>query len=184
MDFLRPPLLRLRVKLGVGRIAAGQLNYKGKSTDTIIQMRLISLIVPSIFWLAQIPPSDTQFHQLKQTLEGYDFQVLIKVPPIQGAYGLFNRDSRTIWINPIVFDLNIAMPTLIHESVHAAQWCAGNGEMTALGLDIQPISQARPFFRRYHDINRQDLEREAYAVQTQPNSLALALSLLDQHCQS
>ncbi|MGK7944458.1 MAG: hypothetical protein AB4058_08305 [Microcystaceae cyanobacterium] len=146
-------------------------------------MRLISLITPSLFLLAQISPPSPQFNQLKQTLEDYNFQVLIEVPPLQGAYGLFNRNSRTIWINPIVFDLNIAMPTLIHESVHAAQWCAGKGEMATLGLDLQPMNQARPFFQRYHDIERKDLEREAYTVQTQPNSLELAISLLDQHCQ-
>jgi hypothetical protein len=146
-------------------------------------MRLFSLILLSILWMAQITPSDAQFDQLKQTLEEYNFQVLIKVPPTKGAYGLFNRNSRTIWINPIVFDLNIAMPTLIHEAVHAAQFCAGKGEMAALNLEIQPMNQARPFFQRYHDIDRQDLEREAYAVQTQPNSFELALSLLHQHCQ-
>jgi hypothetical protein len=56
------------------------------------------------------------------------------------------------------------------------------GKLTTLGLDIQPINYARPFFLRYADVHRQDLEREAYAVQTQPNSFELATSLLQQNC--
>jgi hypothetical protein len=51
-----------------------------------------------------------------------------------------------------------------------------------LGLEIQPINYARPFFKLYTDVKRQDLEIEAYAVQTQPNSFELAVSLLQQHC--
>ena len=45
------------------------------------------------------------------------------------------------------------------------------------------MNQARPFFQGYRDIHRKDLEREAYTVQTQPNSFELALSLLKENCQ-
>ena len=54
--------------------------------------------------------------------------------------------------------------------------------MKTLGLAIEPMNQARPFFQRYPDIHRKDLEREAYTVQTQPNRFELALSLLKKYC--
>jgi hypothetical protein len=34
----------------------------------------------------------------------------------------------------------------------------------------------------YGDINRQDLEREAFAIQTQPNRFELIASLLKSYC--
>ena len=52
----------------------------------------------------------------------------------------------------------------------------------ALGLKIQPIKNARRLFLRYKDTHRQDLEREAYAVQTQSNSFELATNLLNKYC--
>lgn len=142
----------------------------------------LSLLFSSLLCITPIHAESDSFQRLKKELERYNFKVILQIPPYQGAYGLLNADSRTIWINPVVFDLNIANPTLIHEAVHAAQLCAGKGKMEALGLEIQPINQARLFFQRYTDINRQDLEREAYAVQTQPDNLELALSLLEKHC--
>ncbi|MDJ0509592.1 MAG: hypothetical protein QNJ64_10110 [Crocosphaera sp.] len=124
-----------------------------------------------------------QFNRLKNELEKAGFEVIVALPPKRGAYGLLQVSNRKIWINPVVFDLHIALPTIIHESVHASQVCAGKGEITTLGLTLEPINQARPFFQHYRDLHRQDLEREAYTVQTQPNSFELALSLLRQHCQ-
>ena len=133
--------------------------------------------------IAQNSEKTEQFNQLKQELETAGFEVILALPPIRGAYGLLEVNTKKIWINPVTFDLNIALPTLIHESVHASQVCAGNGEIQVLGLTLKPINQARPFFQGYTDTHRRDLEREAYTVQTQPNSFELALSLLRQHCQ-
>lgn len=127
------------------------------------------------------PPQ--KFLELRNKLQNYGFEVIIKLPPKRGAYGLFKVSEKKIWINPVVFDLNIANPTLIHESVHAAQFCAGKGKMKTLRLKIQPIRPARRLFLRYSNIHRQDLEREAYAVQTQPNRFQIATNLLDKHCQ-
>lgn len=132
--------------------------------------------------IAQTSEINAQFTTLKRELEAAGFEVILALPPQRGAYGLLEVTTKKIWINPVVFDLNIALPTIIHESVHAAQVCAGNGQITSLALAIEPINHARPFFQRYHDIYRQDLEREAYAVQTQPNRFELALSLLKKHC--
>ncbi|MGL5872281.1 MAG: hypothetical protein ACRC2R_07915 [Xenococcaceae cyanobacterium] len=157
---------------------------------------LESFLLSSSILISQLSTPDRKFLYLKDRLEKYGFQVVIKLPPaynssqqksgynppVQRAYGLLESESKTIWINPVVFELQIGTQTLIHESVHAAQVCAGKGKIKTLGLNIQPIQDARPFFQRYSDVGRQDLEREAYAVQTQPNSFELVTSLLEQHC--
>ena len=132
--------------------------------------------------IAQIQKPPQEFLELKRQLEKHGFEVIIELPPKRGSYGLLRVTNKKIWINPVVFDLQIANPTLIHESVHAAQLCVGKGRMKTLGLDIQPIQAARRLFLRYTNIHRQNLEREAYAVQTQPNSFELATTLLQKHC--
>ena len=141
-----------------------------------------TLLLNSFLLLSQVHAPDPQFTDLKNKLQKFGFQVIIQLPPKRGAYGLLQPNTKKIWINPVVFELNIGTKTLIHEAVHAAQVCAGKGKIKTLGLNIQPINYARPFFMRYSDIHRQDLEREAYAVQTQPNSFKLAISLLEEYC--
>ena len=142
---------------------------------------MLEFILLSVL-LTQSPPVERQFLDLKNRLEKADFQVIIKLPPRRGAYGLLEETSKRIWINPVVFELQIATQTLIHEAVHAAQVCKGKGKIRVLGLDIQPINYARPFFMHYTSVHKQDLEREAYAVQTQHNNFELAVSLLQKYC--
>ncbi|MGD1874708.1 MAG: hypothetical protein ACFB02_16840 [Mastigocoleus sp.] len=143
-------------------------------------MLKIAILYSSLL-IAQVQKPPQQFLELKNQLETYGFEVKIELPPKRGAYGSLRTDKK-IWINPVVFDLQIATPTIIHESVHAAQLCAGKGKMKTLGLKIQPMKAARRLFLRYKNTHRQDLEREAYAVQTQPNSFELATNLLQKHC--
>ena len=126
---------------------------------------------------------EPEFNQLRQILENYGFEVRLELPPIQGAYGLLRHDSKTIWINPVVFDLGLAQPTLVHEAVHAAQSCAGEQNLQTLGLDIPPPKITKPFFFRYHS-HRRELEAEAYTIQVQPNRTELAIELLDRYCSS
>jgi hypothetical protein len=155
------------------------------------------LLVSSIIFISQVPNAEPEFNQLKMQLESYGFEVNIALPPdfnlpkqqgslrrtVSKPYGMLHPKTKSIWINPIVFELGISKATLIHETVHAAQYCAGNGNIKAIALDIEPIPQALPYFKRYVNTQRQDLEREAYTVQSQPNSYELARSLLDKHCQ-
>ncbi|WP_392533600.1 hypothetical protein [Nostoc sp. C117] len=141
-----------------------------------------TFLLNSFLLLSQVPKPEQQFTDLRNKLQQFGFQVIIQLPPKRGAYGLLQPNTKKIWINPVVFELNIGTQTLIHEAVHAAQVCAGKGKIQTLGLNIQPINYARPFFMRYTDVHRQDLEREAYAVQTQPNNFKLAISLLQEHC--
>lgn len=156
-----------------------------------------SLLISSVMLMSQLPNADSEFIQLKTQLESYGFQVNIAIPPdltlprqqdglrrkVRKPYGMFLPKSKSIWINPIVFELGFSQATLIHESIHAAQYCAGNGKLKAINLDLEPIPQALPFFKRYVNTQRQDLEKEAYTVQSQPNNYELARSLLDQYCQ-
>lgn len=157
------------------------------------------LLLNSVMLVAQSFNPDSNFIQLKNQLESYGFQVNIALPPnfnlpnqkpsfnrrrVRKPYGVLYAPSKSIWINPIVFELGISNSVLIHETVHAAQFCAGNGRVKTLGLDIEPIKQAQPFFNRYLDTHSQEIEKEAYAVQTQTNSFELAASLLKQNCYS
>lgn len=157
---------------------------------------LTSLLLGSAIVVSQLPHTDPEFTQLKNQLESYGFQVNIAIPPdsnlpnqqvglrrsIRKPYGLFVSQNKSIWINPIVFDLGNSNATLIHEAVHATQYCVGNGNLQTIGLDLEPIPQALPFFKRYVDTHSQAIEQEAYTVQTQPNSYELVRSLLAQHC--
>jgi hypothetical protein len=135
-----------------------------------------------IILIAQVPIQESSFEMLKKQLEQVNFQVILDLPPQRGAYGLLKSDSKKIWINPVVFELGIAEQTLIHEAVHAAQVCKGKGKLALLGLDIDPLIYAQPFFMHYADADRRELEREAYAVQTQPNRVELISSLLKKYC--
>ena len=135
-----------------------------------------------IILVAQVPIQESSFEMLKKQLEQAKFQVILDLPPQRGAYGLLKADSKKIWINPVVFDLGIAEQTLVHEAVHAAQVCKGKGKLSLLGLEIDPLIYAQPFFMHYADADRKQLEREAYAVQTQSNRVELVSSLLKKYC--
>ncbi|MBZ8183063.1 hypothetical protein G3T18_23755 [Oscillatoria salina IIICB1] len=122
-----------------------------------------------------------EFSQLQQVLTAYGFQVNLAIPPVRGTYGLFQVDSKQIWVNPVVFDLGIAVPTLVHESVHAAQFCAGGDKLQLLDLALEPSPRARPYYLRYHAYRR-EIEAQAYTVQTQPNRVELTIEILHRYC--
>ena len=156
-----------------------------------------SLLIGSTIFLSQLSNADPDFIQLKDRLEDKGFQVNIAIGPefnlpqrqtgfrrrVRKPCGVLSAKSKSIWINPIVFELGNSRAVLIHEAVHAAQYCAGNGKIQTIGIDVEPIQQARPWFKRYLNVHSQAVEKEAYAVQTQANSYELAQSLLEQHCQ-
>ncbi|MBE9175937.1 hypothetical protein IQ225_12660 [Synechocystis salina LEGE 06155] len=139
---------------------------------------------PTVTVVAQTPSTDPDFASLKQQLEAKQFKVLLSPPPQRGDYGLLNAESRTIWIHPLTFELGIAVPVIVHEAVHAAQVCKGQGQLAPLGVTVEPLVYARPFWLRYNEIHRQDLEREAFTIQTQPNRIALVSDYLKQFCRS
>ena len=145
-------------------------------------MTFPTIVLHTMILIAQVPIQESSFEMLKKQLEQAQFQVILDLPPQRGAYGLLKADSKKIWINPVVFDLGIAEQTLVHEAVHAAQVCKGKGKLSLLGLEIDPLIYAQPFFMHYADGDRKQLEREAYAVQTQSNRVELVSSLLKKYC--
>ena len=145
-------------------------------------MTFPAIVLHTMILIAQVPVQESSFEIIKKQLEQAKFQVILDLPPQRGAYGLLKADSKKIWINPVVFDLGIAEQTLVHEAVHAAQVCKGKGKLSLLGLEIDPLIYAQPFFMHYADGDRKQLEREAYAVQTQSNRVELVSSLLKKYC--
>ena len=145
-------------------------------------MTFPAIVLHTMILIAQVPIQESSFDMIKKQLEQAKFQVILDLPPQRGAYGLLKADSKKIWINPVVFDLGIAEQTLVHEAVHAAQVCKGKGKLSLLGLEIDPLIYAQPFFMHYADGDRKQLEREAYAVQTQSNRVELVSSLLKKYC--
>ena len=125
--------------------------------------------------------ADPEFTMLKQVLEQHGFAVKIAVPPRRWAYGLLQAKSKTIWINPAVFELEIAVPTIVHEAVHAAQRCVSGPELRPLGLGIAPPQITWRHVTRYHSYRRA-VEAEAYAVQTRPDRVTLAMSIVRKYC--
>lgn len=126
--------------------------------------------------------NSTEFAQLQQTLENHGFTVTLELPPQRGTYGLLQLSSRTIWINPVVFDLEIAVPTLVHEAVHAVQLCNGiDGNLAPLNLGLTPYTGAYRLYMRYTG-RRRTLEMEAYTIQARTDRIEYVTDLLNSRC--
>ncbi len=141
----------------------------------------------TIFIITTIPistnasSSESEFDRLQKILEKYGFSVVLKIPPQAGTYGLLQTETRTIWINPVVFDLEIAQPTLVHEAVHAAQLCASPKQIKPIGLNLEYPKIAFRYFMRYSGDRRQ-IEAEAYTVQVREDNVDYVINLLNSHC--
>lgn len=132
---------------------------------------------------ASAQANSTEFSQLQQTLENHGFIVTLDLPPQRGSYGLFQASTRTVWINPVVFDLEIAVPTLVHEAVHAAQLCNSSveGRLSPLNLGLTPYARAYRLYARYTG-TRRTLEMEAYTIQARPDRVEYVTNLLNSRC--
>lgn len=136
--------------------------------------------------------ADPQTLQLVESVERSGFAVQWEQPPVWGTYGLLDVKARSIWINPVVFELGIAQPTIVHEAVHGAQFCAAAAQdtqspqsiedLSPLGLGITPSPLVRPYILQYSDSKRRQLELEAYALQAEPDRVERAIELLNRHC--
>jgi len=127
--------------------------------------------------------SSAEFSRLQHSLENHGFTVVLALPPQRGSYGLFQVSTRTVWINPVVFDLEIAVPTLVHEAVHAAQLCNGSatGTLRPLNLGLTPYARAARLYMRYTGVRR-TLEAEAYTIQARTDRVEYVTNLLDSRC--
>ncbi len=135
---------------------------------------------------ADSPPSlsseSAEFNRLRRSLESHNFTVILDLPPQTGTYGLLHVPTRTVWINPVVFDLGIAIPSIVHEAVHAAQLCNGSADtLSALSLGLEPYAPASWLYMRYSG-TRRTLEAEAYTIQARPDRVEYVTQLLADRC--
>ena len=174
--------LAIRAERGYGEIM--RINSQTRLFLSALIIALVVIFAPVSYGQSDL--QERQFSSLQTALTNHDFTVKLEIPPYQNQYGirpygLLEGKTKTIWINPVVFDLGNARPTLIHEATHAAQLCKGKGEFDLLNLELEPPKMTHPYFMRYHNYRR-EIEAEAYTVQVQPNSLNLATKLLEKHC--
>ena len=163
-------------------IAQSSEVVESSETETMESPRAVSTMPE----LSAVDPSAydeyPDFERLQLALEQANFLVKLELPPKRGSYGLLELDTRTVWVNPVVFELGIAQHTLVHEAVHAAQLCGSYDELSPLALGLEPPLIVQPYFMRYSGIRRL-VEAEAYTVQALDNSVNYVIELLDAHCQ-
>jgi hypothetical protein len=122
---------------------------------------------------------------LQQALIRHGFQSEVRQPPGK-AYGRFLPASKRLEISPLVRDLGITRPVLLHEAVHAAQSCP-SGTLSLLGIKRQasPVVESRIRYLLSHHYPQAhgSLEQEAFRLQSQPDAEALIIAALNQRCQ-
>lgn len=128
-------------------------------------------------------PADLQ--PLVHDLQARGFLIRIALPPVRQSYGLYQHDTRTLWLSPLAFELGIARATFLHEAVHAVQSCP-SGRLTAIGWRFQlPEVVDREISgiltTNYHHGNR-ILEQEAFGLQGQANAISLLRQALHARC--
>jgi len=122
---------------------------------------------------------------LLEVLKQKGFNVKFEIPPRKNVYGLFQSKSKSLWISPMTFYQGIEKQTILHEATHAAQSCP-NGLLTPIDLKL-PIS---PFLKkeiqrillRNYDSNHYLIEKEAYYLQAQKDSINILLKVLKERC--
>jgi hypothetical protein len=133
--------------------------------------------------LQALPP---ELKPLLRALERARYAVFLAPPPIPGAYGATDPKRRMIWVAPLSIDLGIARQVLIHEAVHAAQACP-KGKLTPIGwggltLQTSVDREISGLLYRGYAHSKHDVEREAFAMQGQPQAMAQVIAALRQRC--
>lgn len=128
-------------------------------------------------------PVDLQ--PLVRALEKARYAVFLAPPPIPGAYGATDPKRRLIWLAPITLDLGIARQTLVHEAVHAAQACP-KGRLRAIGWQVPVLPtvdrEISGLLYRGYAHGKHEVEREAFAMQGQPQAIGMVIAALRQRC--
>ena len=161
----------------------------------MIQMRtLLTTLVLTAIW-SQAPFNQSKaaaevvlpddLNSLRRSLSEAGYEVKLQKPPMEGAYGLVNKKSKTIWIAPIAKQMGVFRTTFIHESVHAAQTCK-TGEFEPIGWNLEVDEAVRVsiesiLYRRYPS-NKFDIEREAFLMQGQPDAITRIQRVLKENC--
>lgn len=134
--------------------------------------------------LPALPAPAADLEQLQRSLLRHGFTIEVQPPPGQ-AYGRFIPAEKRLEISPLVQDLGITRPVLLHEAVHAAQSCP-NGTLSLIGVQrpVDPAvgSRIRYLLRNHYKPNRTALEQEAFVIQSQPDAEQLIITALKQRC--
>ena len=134
--------------------------------------------------LIGLPAPAADLEQLQRSLLRHGFTIEVRQPPGQ-AYGRFIPAQRRLEISPLVQELGITRPVLLHEAVHAAQSCP-HGSLTLIGVQrpVDPAvgSRIRFLLRNHYQPNRAALEQEAFVIQSQPDAEQLIITALNQRC--
>ena len=113
------------------------------------------------------------------------FNLKFEIPPRKDVYGLFDSKTKTLWISPMSFFQGIGRQTLIHEATHAVQSCP-NGLLTPINLEL-PISpflnnEIQRILLTNYDSKQYLIEKEAFSLQSQKNSIDILLKALKERC--
>ena len=134
--------------------------------------------------LPALPALAADLEQLQRSLLRHGFTIEVQQPSGQ-AYGRFIPAEKRLEISPLVQDLGITRPVLLHEAVHAAQSCP-NGTLSLIGVQrpVDPAvgSRIRYLLRNHYKPNRTALEQEAFVIQSQPDAEQLIITALKQRC--
>lgn len=134
--------------------------------------------------LPALPALAADLEQLQHSLLRHGFTIEVQQPSGQ-AYGRFIPAEKRLEISPLVQDLGITRPVLLHEAVHAAQSCP-NGTLSLIGVQrpVDPAvgSRIRYLLRNHYKPNRTALEQEAFVIQSQPDAEQLIITALKQRC--
>ena len=161
----------------------------------MIQMKtLLTTLVLTAIW-SQAPFNQSKaaaevvlpddLNSLRRSLSEAGYEVKLQKPPMEGAYGLVNKKSKTIWIAPIAKEMGVFRTTFIHESVHAAQACK-TGEFEPIGWNLVVDEAVRVLIEsilyRQYPSTKFDIEREAFLMQGQPDAITRIQKVLKDNC--
>ena len=134
--------------------------------------------------LLGLPAPSADLGELQRSLLRHGFTIEVRQPPGQ-AYGRFIHAQRRLEISPLVQELGITRPVLLHEAVHAAQSCPdGTLSLIRVQRPVDPSvgSRIRYLLRHHYKPNRAALEQEAFMIQSQPDAEQLIITALNQRC--
>ena len=134
--------------------------------------------------LLGLPAPAADLGELQRSLLRHGFTIEVRQPPGQ-AYGRFIPAQRRLEISPLVQELGITRPVLLHEAVHAAQSCP-DGTFSLIGVQrpVDPAvgSRIRYLLRHHYKPNTAAVEQEAFVIQSQPDAEQLIITALNQRC--
>ena len=143
------------------------------------------LLLLSALVLGPLSAAASDLSILQQALLRHGFRIEVRQPPGK-AYGRFLSKQKLLEISPLVQELGITRPVLLHEAVHAAQSCP-SGKLTLIGIqrraDPAVESRIRYLLTNHYRQEHMALEQEAFLLQGQTDAEALIIQALNQRFQ-